>query len=69
MKTTFKFHFLSIIAASFIAAAAYGLGETFVINHQTTFSFGMLIITVFGIAGMMRNLPTLSPVTVRNNKK
>jgi hypothetical protein len=69
MKTTFKFHFLMIIAGCFITAATYGLGETFVINHQTAFSFGMLVITVLGISGMMRNLPTMSPVKVRDNKK
>ena len=68
MKTTFKFHFYLIIAASFITATIYGLGENFVINHETAFSFGMLITTVVGITGMMRNLPSVAPVVVRSKQ-
>lgn len=64
MKTTFKFYFLMIIATAFLSALIYGLAETLVEKYITVFSFGLMLIVVGGIAGMMKNL-AMVPATKR----
>ena len=64
MKTTFKFYFLMIIGAAFLSALVYGLAGTLVEKYITVFSFGLMLIVVGGIAGMMHNL-TMVPASRR----
>jgi hypothetical protein len=60
MKTNFKFFFHLILTTSFLSALLYGIAQTLVEKYITMLSFGLLAITVIGIAGMMRSLVTLS---------
>ena len=59
MKTTFKFYFLLIIGAALLSALVYGLAGTLVEKNITTCSFGLMVITVVSLGGMMK---TLTPV-------
>lgn len=59
MKTTFKFYFLFIIGAALICSLVYGLAGSMVEKNMSVCSFGLMAITVFSLAGMMK---TLAPV-------
>ena len=62
MKTTFKFYFLMIIGAALIASVIYGLAGTLVEKHMSACSFGLMVVTVYSIGGMMKTLP-LAPAS------
>ena len=62
MKTNFKFFFYLIFYTALSFAMFYGLAEAFVKQHITFFSFGLLVIVVLGISGMMRSLDSSSAV-------
>jgi len=64
MKTNFKFFFHLILATSFFFAFIYGIAETFVERYITLLSFGLLVIVVIGIAGMIRSVAALSAMEV-----
>ena len=60
MKTTFKFYFLFIIGAALLSSLVYGLAGTMVEKNMPACSFGLMAITVFSLADMMK---TLAPVS------
>ena len=62
MKTTFKFYFLMIIGTALLSSIIYGLAESLVEKHMTACTFGLMVVTVFSIGGMMKTL-TLAPAS------
>jgi len=69
MKTNFNFFFHLIVCTAFFSALVYGMAQTLVEKYITFFSFGLLAITVIGIAGMMRSLAAVPVMEVQSNIK
>jgi hypothetical protein len=69
MRTNFKFFFNIILATTFLSVVLYGLAQRLVEQHVTAFSFSLLAIIVFGIAGMMRSIVAIPTVRVDGTMK
>jgi len=67
MKPDFKFFFQMILNTAFLSAILYGFAQPLVEKYMTIFSFGVLGIIVFSLAGMMRSIATLSVTEVKSS--
>ena len=69
MKSNFKLYFQLILGTALFTAFAYGFAQTLVEQNITVFSFALLAVIVYSIAGMMRSLAISAAAEANQNNE